>query len=175
MSKIILLRILAALGLLGMLACINSPTPKLVPMPPKEPTAEQWPAVEQRVARADGVYVGTIAKIDEDWLYDDICGVVAIAMHKCDGTVTYRLTIAPQDTYLWAFVPAYGTFGLFVGESAVWVWRRDVAYRYQECRQHAGMSGYCGYDILPMLTSDLDVLPAADSARVDSLFNARPR
>lgn len=153
-------------------ACINSPMPRLVPMLPQEPDSLGWVAAAERIAQADGYITGRIIKLEEDWTYDDPCGLITIVRHGCDGTVTYKLHVenAERDKWLWAFTPAYGMFGLFVGERAVFVWRRTLAYRYQECKQHQGMSGYCGYDMLDALTGDLDVLPPTDSARVAALF-----
>jgi len=145
-------------------------------MPPQEPDSIGWLMAADRIAQADGVIVGEIHTLEEDWQYDDPCGMVKIALHQCDGTVTYRLHVVnpERDKWLWTFVLAYGTFGLYVGESAVFVYRQMVIDRLQECRERAGMySASCSYDLLDVLTSDLDVLPVADSARVNSLFNRK--
>ena len=164
----------ASLAIVTLLwACINSPAPRLVPMPPQEPNSVGWTEVAKRLTTADGVMVGTIRKIEADWAYDDPCGLVMILRHGCDGTVTYKLHIANDlhEKWLWAFTPAYGTFGLFVGERAVFIWHNTLTYRYQQCRQSQAItSSYCEYDFLDALTSDLDVLPPEDSARVTALF-----
>ena len=165
------LRAASILLVASCVSCINGPAPKLVPVPPQEPTELAWTnELPQRIAQADGVATATIAKLEEDWTYDDPCGLVAAIMRRCDGTVTYRLHLQPIDTYVWAFTPANGTFGLFEGEQAVFIWRKVVAYRYKQCREQAGMTtAMCPVDVIPALTSDLDVLPVADSVRVDSL------
>jgi len=126
------------------------------------------------IARADGIAVATITKLDEDWLYDDPCGIIMSATHQCNGTVTYRVHLMPIDKDIWAFTPIYGDFGLFPGERAVFIWDKVYTYEYGICRAKQGMtSTYCPEDQLPALTSDLDVLPVADSARVDSLRHIR--
>jgi len=166
----------AAALVLVLTACIASPRPTLAPQPAREPTAAEWAAVlPGRIAAANGYIVGRIASLDEDWQYDDPCGILHIVAHLCDGTVTYRVRVdaAGASKLLWAFTPAYGAFGLYKGEAAVCVWTNRVVWRYQECRQRAAIEGQCPYDAgVPTLTSDLDVLPVADSARVDLLFRA---
>jgi len=123
--------------------------------------------------KADGTTVAVITKIDEDWQYDDPCGILATALHRCEGTVTYRVTLQDWQThthYVWAFVSPYGDFGLHVGERAVFLWHKTVAYQYNKCRsQQAVSSAYCSYDLLNAFQSDYDVLPIADSAKVDSI------
>lgn len=162
--------------LLLCMGCVNGPTPKLVPLVPQEPTPIQWDSVMPHLlATADGVIVGTITKIESDWLYDDPCRLIAALLKRCDGTVTYRLHIENDltDQWLWAFTPSTGTFGLFRGERAVFVWSKYFAWRFGECAQHSGLTAYCAGDWLPSLTEDLDVLPVADSARVAALFAER--
>lgn len=166
---------LAATVVASFCACVPSPVPNLVPVPPQEPTEIQWTAVlPERIAQADGVAVATIAKMEADWTYDDPCGILTIIMHGCIGTVTYRVHLQPVDKYVWVFTPAYGSFGLFEGERAVFVWHKIAAYRYKQCKEQQGMtSADCMADVIPALTDDLDVLPLADSARVATL-RARP-
>lgn len=159
-------------------ACIPSPKPQLVPLDPVEPSAIQWQTeMPSLLAKADGVIVGKITSLEEDWVYDDPCGLIMILRKACDGTATFKVHIenTVHDKWLWAFTPTYGSFGLFVGEQAVFIWNTVVAYRYFECRARQGMGGYCNYDMLPALTSDLNVLPLVDSSRVDSLFHAQPK
>jgi len=160
--------------LIVLAACINGPTPKLVPIPPQSESEIVWShELPERISHADGFIVGKIVTLEEDWAYDDPCGLISIAMKHCDGTVTYRLKVENdlRDKWLWTFTPANGTFGLHEGEQAIFIWSNVVAYKYQKCREQQGMtSGFCDYDILPALTSDLDVLPLADSTRVDSIF-----
>lgn len=154
------------------LGCINSPTPTLVPMPPREPTALEWPAAAENAQQADGVFVAKIVEMKPDWTYDDPCGLVAIALKKCDGTVAYRVKLAngERSHYVWAFTPAYGVFGLYVGEEATYLWHRTVAYKYSKCRQQQAVAAsYCDYDLLDAFQSDFDVLPIADSAVVANL------
>src|SRR6266850_8311022 len=112
-------------------ACINSPTPKLIPVFTQEPDSMGWIEATRRISEADGFIIGKITKLEEDWTYDDPCGLIMILRHGCDGTVTYKLHIENdlRDKWLWTFSPAYGTFGLFVGERAVFVWRKTLAYR----------------------------------------------
>ena len=152
-----------------------NPAPELVPVPPQEPTDIQWAKVlPDRIAKADGVSVATIAKMEADWTYDDPCGIIAQIAHRCDGTVTYRLRLEPGSQYVWAFTPAYGSFGLFEGERAIFIWRKVAAYRYKSCREQQGLTrAACMADVIPALTDDLDVLPLADSSRVATL-RARP-
>jgi len=159
-----------------LIGCINSPTPKLVPMLPVEPDSIGWLSARERIAQADGVIVGKIKEIKEDWLYDDPCGFVRIVQHQCDGTVTYRLDVVNEQRskWLWTFAHAYGTFGLFAGEEAIFVWKRLPIDRLKECRERAAMySGSCSYDLLDVLTSDLDVLPVSDSAKVLNLYHEK--
>ena len=160
-----------AMGILLLTSCIPDPAPELIPVPPQEPTPIQWARLmPERIAQADGVMVGTIDKLEQDWTYDDICGIVQKMVHRCEGTVTYRLHIQPADKYLWTFTSPNGSFGLFIGERAVFIWRKTVAFQYQKCRQQQGMSSStCPADVIPALTDDLDVLPVSDSARVDSI------
>ena|SRR5204862_620132 len=166
-------------GLLVLIAaCIPSPTPKLVPIPPQEPDSIGWHLAQERIAQADGVLVGKIVKLEEDWDYDNACGLLAIIMHRCDGTTTYRLLVRNEfeDKWLWTWAKSYGTFGLFTDESAVFIWSKVYAYKYKTCReQQAITSNYCVGDYLPTLTNDLDVLPVADSAKVDSIFHRVPK
>ena len=161
---------LALLIVLG--ACINSPTAKLVPMEPVEPTTAQWPAAALSIQHADGLLIGYIEEMEEYWAYDDPCGLIMILRHGCDGTVTYQIHLvnATDDHWVYAFTPAYGTFGLYRGEKAVFLWHKSVVYRYQECKEHQGMGGYCNYDIVDAFQSDFDVLPVVDSTKVDSIF-----
>ena len=156
--------------------CIPSPTPKLVPIPPQEPDSAGWIEAAKRIQEADGLMVAKITELSEDWQYDDPCGIVAIALHRCEGTVTYKLHIenAADDHWLWTFALAYGTFGLFKGEEAVFIWRQLPIKKLKECKEYAAMSSaYCGYDILDVLTSNLDVLPVVDSLKVDSLRHVK--
>lgn len=165
-----------ALSLLSLAACFVGPTPQLIPMPPHEPTALEWKAAAENVARADGILVGSIAEIVADWQYDDPCGAFAAALHKCDGTVTYRVKLENAQThhYVWAFTPSTGAFGLFEGEQAIFLWHKTVAYRFATCKsQQALTSAYCNYDVLDAFQSDFDVLPAADSARVAAIRQTR--
>ena len=158
-------------GILLLISCLPDPTPELVPVPPQEPTALQWARVmPERITQADGTSVATIDKLEQDWLYDDICGIVQKMVHRCEGTVTYRLHLMPIDKTLWTFTSPNGRFGLYVGERAVFVWRKVVAFEYKKCREQEGMtSTTCPADVVPALTDDLDVLPVSDSARVDSI------
>lgn len=161
---------LALLVLIG--ACINSPTAKLVPMEPVEPNTVEWPAATLNIQHADGLLVGRIEKMKEYWEYDDPCGLIMILRHGCDGTVTFQIHLVNdlQDRWVYAFTPAYGTFGLYVGEKAIFLWHRVVAYRYQECHEHQGMGGFCTYDLVDAFQSNFDVLPIVDSVKVDSIF-----
>jgi len=156
--------------------CINSPTAKLVPMPPQEPDSIAWAGpAKQNAERAKGMLVGRIKEMEEYWLYDDPCGLIMILRHGCDGTVTYQLKLANDSTerIVYAFTPAYGTFSLFKGEDAVYLWHRVVAFKYQKCREQQGMNGsWCDYDIVDAFQSDFDVLPIADSARVAAIRKA---
>ncbi|SRR6266550_178259 len=168
----VMLLLLAACG------AIKGPAPRLVPMEPREPVSYEWVEAGQNVVQADGTMVASIAKIEEDWLYDDPCGILASALHKCEGTITYRVTLknATDERYVYAFVHPYSDFGLHVGERAVYLWHRQPVRKYQKCKaQQAVTSAYCDYDILDTFQSDYDVLPVSDSARVDSLFNSRRR
>ncbi len=177
--------ILIVLGLAVLcIGCINAPSPKLTPMPPAEPKVhvhyllnghgdstlvDEWRTVAERIAQADGVTVGWIEKLETDAAYDDICGLVKVAMGRCDGTTTYSFRVAPSGKWLWAFAPSYGYLPLYVGDSAVFIWKKMPAYRYRECNQRQGMSGWCPQDLLPSVTDALDVLPIADSLRVMQL------
>jgi hypothetical protein len=165
----------AALALVG---CIPSPTPKLVPSEPREPALVEWPAVALNAQQADGVLVGQVAEMQEDWTYDDPCRLLTILTHGCDGTVTYRVKLSnwQTDHYVWAFTPAYGVFGLHVGEKATYLWHHIVAYQFQKCSEQQAMSSAaCPYDVLDAFQSDYDVLPVADSAVVDSIRARRPQ
>src|SRR5690242_11118157 len=171
------MRVWGVVGLLVVGACVKSPSPELVPMvEPKEPTAVEWQGpAKLSVQSADGSLVGEIKEMSEYWLYDDPCGLIMILRHGCDGTSTYQIKIANDSTNHWvyAFTPSYGTFGLHVGLKAVYLWHGIVAYRYQECRDRQAMtSAYCNYDRVDAFQSDFDVLPVADSAKVDSLRKA---
>ncbi len=91
-----------------------------MPLPAQEPKSIEWGFVRERIAQADGVIVGTIQKLEEDWTYDDPCRFFQKVVNRCDGTVTYRLQV--NDKWLWTFTKPYGNFGLFVGQRAVVVW-----------------------------------------------------
>ena len=174
--RVIFQRLLAII-LFPLAGCIQSPTPKLTPRPPKEPTPIEWQkVVPERIAQADGISVGTIHKLEADWTYDDPCGLVAVIMKRCDGTVTYRMRIDPEGTWLWTFTPGYGEFGLFDGEQGVFIWRKVWAFRYKQCKEQQGMtSATCPGDELPALIDDLDVLPIADSAAVREIQDTLSR
>jgi len=191
---------LAVVGLALVAGCIKSPTPTLVPIPAQEPQmrtqvskpypcrragvdyeacadtthTDEWKIATERIKSADGIILGTIAKLDEDWTYDDPCGLVTILMKNCNGTVTYSLKVKSDSSeqWLWTFVLAYGTFGLWRGQPAIFVWHDLYIPRLFECKQRlaGGAGGMCAVDKLQTLTSDLDVLPLADSTRVDSIF-----
>src|SRR2546429_145746 len=168
----------AGLWAFGCWGCVfNSPTPKLVPMDPREPTAFEWSTeAAQNAQHADGTFVATITEIQEDWTYDDPCGILSTALHHCEGTISYRVTLNDGTTkqYVYAFVHPYGEFGLHVGERAVYLWHRMPVYKYGKCRQQQAVSSaYCDYDILDTFQSDFDVLPVADSTRVASLRQSR--
>jgi len=158
-----------ALCLLGGLAdCLPSVGPSLRPIDPVEPTELQWARVMPAlIAQADGVTVATITKIEEDWTYDRHCGLIAAILHQCDAPTTEKITL-DGNRNLWTWTQ--GDFGLHVGERAVFVWTYVWATETFQCEERAGMTSQtCPTDKLPALTSDLDVLPVADSARVDSL------
>src|SRR6266700_2221860 len=106
------------------IGCIHQPSAKLVPEAPREPTPRAWDLVlPERIAAADGVTVGWISKLEEDWQYDDPCGMIQIGMRSCDGTTTFNFRVEPAGKWLWAFAPNYGTMPLFVGDSAVFIWK----------------------------------------------------
>ncbi len=141
-----------SLVLLGLAGCVfQTPTPHLVPQEPREPTALEWPDAAKNAAQADGTFVGTITEMKDDWTYDDPCGLLATALKRCEGTVTYRVKLADGQTthYVWAFVSPYGDFGLHVNERGLFLWHKTVAYRYLDCRATQAMSSaYCSYDLL---------------------------
>jgi len=156
--------------------CIQSPTAKLVPMEPQEPDSIAWagPAT-LNAQKADGTLVGGIVEMEEYWAYDDPCGLIMILRHGCDGTVTFQLKLANDSTdrIVYAFTPAYGTFGLYKGQRGVYLWHKIPVQRLQECKQRQAINGsYCNYDIVDAFQSDFDVLPLADSARVAAIRKA---
>ncbi len=147
-------------------------TPKLVPSEPKEPTAYEWPEAALNAQHADGTFVAAITEMQEDWQYDDPCGILATALNRCVATITYRVKLenGTANRYVYAFAHPYAEFGLHVGERAVYLWHRLPVYKYAKCKaQQAMTSAYCDYDILDTFESDYDVLPVADSARVADL------
>ncbi|HEV8510667.1 MAG TPA: hypothetical protein VGQ48_09500 [Gemmatimonadales bacterium] len=139
------------------------------------PTTAHSRALTDAVDEADGYVIGTVAEAEAQWLYDDICGWIANALNRCDGTNAYRLTIhsaQPFPRYLWVFVPRGDTLVLPVGTHAVFIWKQKWVRQLQVCeqRRRTGLPLVCDADRLPVVESLDAVAAPADSALVAQLF-----
>lgn len=147
-------------------------------------TTRPWPvtaplaALVRVVREADGYVLGTVEKAEQKWIYDDVCGVIAGLLGKCNETHTYRLTIRNADRPfpLYVFVPRGDTLALPVGTYAVFIWRMAWVRQLGVCaeRMRRGVGNYCESDNLPVLTSRDAVVAPEDSALVSHLFGEKP-
>ena len=141
------------------------------------PTTAPLRALQLTVNESDGYVLGTVAKAEPMWLYDDICGVIAGVLGRCNGTSAYRLTIRSTQPPmpLYVFVPHGDTLPLPVGTQAVFIWKLKWIRQLQVCeqRRRVGLPFVCESDRLAVMES-LDAIAAPeDSALVADLFATR--
>lgn len=172
-----LLAIIVAWLLVFVAGCARLPVTRAI-------TSRPWPetaalgALVHVVNEADGYVVGTVEKAEQDWLYDNPCGLIGSAFGLCnDGrTHAYRLTIRNdgEPFWLYVFVPRGDSLAVPVGTQAVFLWQFYYAVRYAQCRAQAAMTlASCPTDRLPAVLSRDAVAAPGDSALVAFLFSAR--
>jgi hypothetical protein len=165
------------LGLL-LVACARLPMSAIVPRP--WPATATLTALTHAVNTADGYLLGTVAKAEPDELYNDICGVIASVLGRCNGTHAYRLTIRSEQDFpkrIWVFVPPGDTLPLPVGTQAVFLWKVRWVKQLEVCAQRMrhGFGAYCESDQLPTLASLDDVAAPSDSVYIAALFAEKGR
>jgi hypothetical protein len=162
-------------ALLALTACAGRSVPHAIELRPWSTTAKVT-ALAGVVTEADGYLLGTVERAEEDWTYDDPCGIIAAILGRCDGTHAYKLTIRSDDypKKLWVFVPARDTLVLPVGTQAVFVWTWYYAHQYALCRARSAMyASSCPTDRLPAVLSLDAVAAPGDSALVAYLFEKK--
>ena len=163
--------------LLGwLLGCAHLPIVEAVASRPW-PTTAPYHALTLIVNESDGYLVGTVAKAEPVWLYDDICGGIASLLGRCNGTSAYQLTIRSTQPPmpLYVFVPHGDTLVLPVGTQAVFIWKLKWIRQLQVCeqRRRVGLPYVCESDRLAVMESLDAIVNPADSALVADLFATR--
>lgn len=142
------------------------------------PTTAATVELERVVNESDGYVLGTVEKAEQDWAYDDPCGLIGSILGRCEGTHAYRLTIRNDGAPFWlyVFVPRGDSLALPVGTQAAFVWQFYYAVRYAQCRAQAAMTmASCPADRLPAVLSRDAVAAPSDSTLVAYLFAEKQR
>jgi len=164
------LRISAAIWLAGcgLVGEPVTPAPQGYQFIPYRPPTEA--ALRLSVGAADAVLVGTVTRVEANWLYDDPCGTLAKLTHRCDATRAYDLTVAGRPVMV--FVPHDDYNPVTVGLAATFLLHRVFALQYARCRQQAAMtSASCSATgtVVYAIIDTGDILPLADSALVQGM------
>lgn len=141
------------------------------------PTTAQPKELQRVVNEADGFILGIVEKTFEDRKYDDVCGLFAGWLGKCNETHTYRLKIrgANEPIFLWVFVPRGDTLVVPVGTSAVFIWEMKWIKQLGVCaeRLRLGIWPICESDELPVVLSLDNVAAPSDYELIAYLFSQK--
>lgn len=146
------------------------PAPRAV-QPHEYPVA----LIAHGVAAADGVVVGVVKKVENEWEYDVYCHFPTQFL-GCKPQIAWRVEVdGPRGGEVWAFPPAGQWLPIAPGMGAIFLYAKEWITPVAKCERMGQFASSCfrtsGMQVRQVVDT-LDILPLADTVVVDSLRRA---